>query len=138
MSGKQKEDFFNDLDKTADMLRTFKPSVEQPKDINFDEIEKLYNALEESEEQERLENKKIILERTAEMEKLEKVINARLAKEKEAQENVKEEEKVEKSSSITPKESEKKEQIVEEKKEDRKVTSTEKVSSPKVKRELTR
>ncbi len=138
MSGKQKEEFFNELDKTADMLRTFKPSVERPKEVNFDEIEKLYNDLEESEEQERLESQRIVLERTAEMEKLEKIINDRLSQEKvERTADKKEQQEDDKKPSIEREELEKKTEEVK-KVEKEKSSSIKKTVAPKVKRELTR
>lgn len=89
MSEKQKDEFFNDLDKTADLLRTFKPSVEQPKDTGLEEIEKLYNALEkgkEAEDKSKLERRQKMIEQNtldaARLEKIQKAVNAKLDKEK--------------------------------------------------------
>ncbi len=88
MSGKQNDDFFNDLDKTADLLKTFKPSVEESKDMGLDEIEKLYKALEkrkELEEKEKLEKQRKLIDsrqlEASEIEKIQKSVNTKLEKE---------------------------------------------------------
>lgn len=149
MSEKKKDEFFNELDKTADLLRTFKPSVEQPKDKSLDEIEKLYNDLGKTEEQEKLERRRKRIEQNTldaeRLEKIQKAINAKLEKEKKEkqQEMVENLFSKEKKSSVKDKETLKEDNVSEEKekgssdplkKEKRELTREEKIARIKAKR----